>query len=40
MKYLLPIITLFLALFMTQTVYAQNVTKEEVEFKKGDIEFA
>ncbi|MFK7807044.1 MAG: hypothetical protein AB8F74_04500 [Saprospiraceae bacterium] len=40
MKNLLPIITLCLALFMTQTISAQNVTKEEVEFKKGDVEFS
>ncbi|HHS95035.1 MAG TPA: hypothetical protein ENJ45_00475 [Phaeodactylibacter sp.] len=38
MKKLLPIIALITLLFSTQNLQAQNVTREEVEFKKGDIE--
>lgn len=41
MKNLLPLFALCLiTLFTTQSAFAQNVTKEEVEFKKGDVEFA
>lgn len=39
MKNLLPVIALCCALFVSQNVFAQNVTTEEVEFKKGNLEF-
>ena len=40
MKNLLTLTILCFVLFATQNVFAQNVTKEEVEFKKGDVELS
>jgi len=40
MKNSIAILIVLCCTLFTQQAFAQNVTKEEVEFKKGDIEFA